>query len=137
MKRRTQKKVVFAISGLVSAHAPALVGQALRDLAQEEDNTVVSGVLEAIADFAETEGPAAVDNLSEDIVEMIEGNPLAVMNIKSDSRYHTAVLLSDLADVLQDAEASDQRQAARMVDALGIVFADIGKVFASAVVSAI
>lgn len=136
MNRRLQKQARDVITGIVADNAPGLVADGIRKLADDEKGAVASAVLSIVADFAEQEGPEAVHALSDEIGALIDGDPLAPMRIKADTRYETARLLSDLVDTLQDAEVAQRRRASRLLNALGIVLGDIGKVLSRAIVAA-
>lgn len=137
MNRRLQKQARDVITGIVADNAPRLVADGIRKLAEDEKGAVASSVLSIVADFAEQEGPEAVHALSGHISALIDGDPLAPMRIKADTRYETARLLSELVDTLQDAEVAQRRRASRMIDALGVVLADVGKVISRAIIAAL
>ena len=135
--KRLQNQARDIITQIVADNASSLVAEGIRKLAKQEKNAVASSVLTIVAQFAEDEGPQAVHLLADEIGALIDGDPLAPMRIKADSRYETARLLSDLVDTLQDAEVAQRRRARRMFDALGIVLGDIGKVLSRAIVAAL
>ena len=135
--KRFQNQARDIITQIVADNASSLVAEGIRKLAKQEKNAVASSVLTIVAQFAEDEGPQAVHLLADEIGALIDGDPLAPMRIKADSRYETARLLSDLVDTLQDAEVAQRRRARRMFDALGIVLGDIGKVLSRAIVAAL
>lgn len=95
-----------AATEAAAEHMPAVAVIALRKTAAETDDPVAAAIVGIFADFVEENGRDAIESLGRDLGAVIGGEqPATILN-----EHLSAAQLTELVNVLQDAEAKQRRK---------------------------
>ena len=134
-KRENTNALIEAVGGVVAEEAPKLVADGLSKLAGEQEDTLAASVLLLISGVVRTHGSTAIDNVAANVQALIDGDPMAVMRLKSQGA--DALALSQLVDQLQSAEADRKRAAGKLASHVGAALANIVRLVSKATIAAL
>lgn len=130
-KTTTTSVIIKALNESAKDLLPAIVGNGLQKLAEEQSNELVRFVMNLLALKARTDGPEAVEDFSTVLVQLLSKEPDALSKITS----MTAAELTALTDILQTADAADRALARKWATKTGVVVAQASKIAFSAILT--